>query len=104
MQNTSMKRSAVLMASALGLAGALFAGAAFAADSRLNDANDDITRAIAHLKAAQSPNPKEFGGHRDKAIEFLTSAQAEIAKAKEVANKAAKDKEKTPKGGGKTEK
>ena len=43
MQNTSMKRSAVLVASALGLAGAFFAGAAYAAaDPRLGEANDAV--------------------------------------------------------------
>ncbi len=88
MQNTSMKRSAVLVASALGLAGAFFAGAAYAAaDPRLSEANDAVTQAITLLKAAQNPDPHvEFGGHRAKAVDLLTRGQAEIAKAIEVAN------------------
>ena len=47
MQNTSMKRSAVLVAGALSLAGAFFAGAAYAADSNLDQATDLITKAVA---------------------------------------------------------
>ena len=88
MQNTSMKRSAVLVASALGLAGAFFAGAAYAsADARLSQANDAVTQALVLLKAAQNGEAKPpFGGHREKAVEFLTRGQAEIAKAIEFAN------------------
>jgi hypothetical protein len=90
MQTTSMKRSAVLVASALGLAGAFFAGAAFAAaDQRLNDANDAVTKAIALLKAAENPDsPKDpFGGHREKAVDLLTRGQGEIQQAIAFANK-----------------
>jgi len=88
MPNTSMKRSAVMVASALGLAGAFFAGAAFAADERLDQATDLITKAIATLKAAENPDPKaEFGGHRKNAVELLTRAQSEILKAKAFADK-----------------
>jgi hypothetical protein len=89
MQNTSMKRSAVLVASALGLAGAFFAGAAYAAaDPRLSEANDHVTQAITLLKAATNPGvPAEFDGHRAKAVDLLTRGQAEIVKAIEFANK-----------------
>lgn len=99
MQNTSMKRSAVLVASALGLAGAFFAGAAYAAaDPRLSEANDAVTQAVTLLKAAQNPDVKmEFGGHRVKAIELLTSAQGEIAKAIEFANAPPKPHKPPPK-------
>jgi outer membrane biosynthesis protein TonB len=87
MQNTRMKRSAVLVAGALSLAGAFFAGAAYAADPKLDEATDLITKAIAVLKAAQSPDPKkEFGGHRNAAVELLTRAQGEIIKAKQFAD------------------
>ena len=87
MQNTSMKRSAVLVAGALSLAGAFFAGAAYAADSNLDQATDLITKAVAALKAAENPDPKrEFGGHRKNAIELLTRAQGEIIKAKQFAD------------------
>jgi hypothetical protein len=109
MQNTSIKRSAVFVAGALGLAGAFFAGAAYAADPKFDEATDLITKAVAVLKAVENPDPKrEFGGHRKEAIEFLTRAQSEIIKAKEFEDKnkppATKDpkpptpKDPTPKG------
>ncbi|MEO6600231.1 MAG: hypothetical protein ABIQ16_10190 [Polyangiaceae bacterium] len=82
-----MKRSAVLVAGALTLAGAFFAGAAYAADPHLDQATDLITQAVAALKAADNPDPKkEFGGHRKAAVELLTRAQSEILKAKQVAD------------------
>jgi len=88
MKNTSMKRSALFAAGALSLSGAFFAGAAYAADPRLDEATDLITKAVAALKAAENPDPKrEFGGHRKAAVELLTRAQGEILKAKEVADK-----------------
>jgi hypothetical protein len=96
MQNTSMKRSAVLVAGALSLAAAFFAGAAYAADPKLDEATALITKAIAALKAAQNPDPKkEFGGHRMAAVELLTRAQGEIIKAKQFAD--APPKPPTPK-------
>jgi outer membrane biosynthesis protein TonB len=89
MQNASMKRSAVLVAGALGLSGAFFAGAAFAADPKLDEATGLITKAVAALKAAQNPDQKkEFGGHRMAAIELLMRAQGEIIKAKQFADAA----------------
>jgi outer membrane biosynthesis protein TonB len=99
MQNTSMKRSAVFVAGALALAGAFFAGAAYAADPRLDEATDLITKTVAVLKAAENPDPKkEFGGHRRAAIELLTRAQGEILKAKQFADAPSKDpKPPTPK-------
>src|SRR6478752_8024187 len=97
MHNTSMKRSAVLVAGALSLAGAFFAGAAYAADPKLDDATDLITKAVAALKAAQNPDPKkEFGGHRMAAVELLMRAQGEIIKAKQFAD-APPPKDPTPK-------
>src|SRR6478735_942813 len=102
MHNTSMKRSAVLVAGALSLAGAFFAGAAYAADPKLDEATDLITKAVAVLKAAQNPDPKkEFGGHRMAAVELLMRAQGEIIKAKQFADAPSKDpkdpKDPTPK-------
>ena len=89
MQNTKMKRSALLVAGALSLAGAFFAGAAYAADPKLDEATALITKAVAALKAAQNPDPKkEFGGHRMAAIELLMRAQGEIIKAKQFADAA----------------
>ncbi|HYQ41804.1 MAG TPA: hypothetical protein VER11_07545 [Polyangiaceae bacterium] len=97
MQNTAMKRSAVLVAGALSLAGAFFAGAAYAADPKLDEATDLITKAVAALKAAQNPDPKkEFGGHRMAAVELLMRAQGEIIKAKQFAD-APPPKDPTPK-------
>jgi hypothetical protein len=99
MQNTSIKRSALFVAGALGIAGAFFAGAAYAADPRFDEATDLITKTVAVLKAAENPDPKmEFGGHRKAAIEFLTRAQAEIIKAKEFQDKAKGPTPKDPKG------
>src|SRR6188768_1054675 len=87
MQNTKMKRSALLVAGALSLAGAFFAGAAFAADPKLDEATALITKAVAALKAAQNPEPKkEFEGHRRAALELLLRAQGEIIKAKQFAD------------------
>lgn len=89
MQNTKMKRSALLVAGALSLAGAFFAGAAYAADPKLDEATALITQAVAALKAAQNPDPKkEFGGHRMAAVELLMRAQGEIIKAKQFADAA----------------
>src|SRR4051812_44252981 len=88
MQNTSMKRSAVWVAGALGLAGAFFAGAAYAETPRLDEATDLITKAVAALKAADNPDlKKEFGGHRVEAIGLLMRAQGEIFKAKQFADR-----------------
>lgn len=87
MQNSSMKRSAVFVAGGLAMAAAFFAGAAYAADPRLDEANDLITKAVAVLKAAENPDPKlEFGGHRRAAVDLLLHAQGEIAKAKQFAD------------------
>lgn len=92
MQNTSIKRSAVLVAGALSLAGAFFAGAAYAADSKLDEATNLITQAVSALKAAENPDPKrEFGGHRLEAIGLLVRAQGEILKAKQFADHPPKD-------------
>ncbi len=86
MENTSFKRSALFVAGALGLAGAFFAGAAYAADPKLQEAADLITKATAALQAADAPDPKEFGGHRHEAVQLLTRAQAEILKAQQFAD------------------
>ncbi|HEY4104021.1 MAG TPA: hypothetical protein VGM44_09020 [Polyangiaceae bacterium] len=83
-----MKRSALFVAGALGLAGSFFAGAAYAAaDPRLSEANDAVTKAVTLLKAAEDPDKKPpFGGHREKAVQLLNQAQAEIGKAIDFAN------------------
>ncbi|MEI9950658.1 MAG: hypothetical protein WDO74_17185 [Pseudomonadota bacterium] len=82
-----MTRSALLVAGALCLASAFFAGVAYAADPKLDDARNLITQAVAALKAAENPDPqREFGGHRMAAIELLMRAQGEILKAKQFAD------------------
>jgi hypothetical protein len=74
---------------AAGLAGAFYAGTAYAADPRLDQAKDNITKAIALLKAADNPNVKgpEFGGHRLHAIKALERANHEIDRAKYFADR-----------------
>lgn len=86
--NHGIKRRGLLVAVAgLGLAGAFYAGVAYAADPRLDDADALVEKAIAQLKAAENPgvNPP-FGGHRQKAIKDLQQARAQIAKAKAYAD------------------
>ena len=101
MKQTSMQRSAVLVAGALGVAGAFFAGAAYAADPRFDQATDLITKAVAVLKAADNPDPRdpkhEFGGHRREAVELLLRAQTEINQAKVEDDKTPKPKDPAPK-------
>lgn len=81
----------------IGLAGAFYAGVAYAADQRLDDADAAVEKAIALLQAAENPgvNPP-FGGHREKAIQDLKKARAQIAKAKAYADNP-KNKPKKPK-------
>lgn len=70
-----------------GLAGAFYAGVAFAADSRLDDADAACEKAIALLQAAENPGVKPpFGGHRESAIDHLKKARKEIGKAKKYAD------------------
>lgn len=88
---TWVKRGAGLLAGATLLSGAFYAGVAYAADPRLDQAADNVTKAIALLEAAQNPDPKrEFGGHRVKAIAHLKRGLAAIQKAKEFADRPAK--------------
>ena len=97
MENTTIKRSAVWVASALSLAGVLFAGAAYAADPRFDEATDLVTKAVAVLKAAETPqNQHEFEEHRKAAVELLTRAQSEILKAKQAADAPPKPKDPGP--------
>lgn len=71
-----------------GLAVALWAGIAYAADPRLDEADAACQKAIALLEAAENPgvNPP-FAGHRQKAIKDLKEARKQIQKAKEFADK-----------------
>ena len=75
------------VAAATTLAGAFYAGVAYAADPRLDQANDNITKAIALLRAAENPGVRPpFGGHRARAINALERAQKEIERAKRYAD------------------
>lgn len=73
---------------ALGLAGAFYAGVAYAADALLEQADGNVEKAIAQLEQAQNPgqNPP-FGGHRAKAVTHLKQARKEIEKAQKFADK-----------------
>jgi hypothetical protein len=65
------------------------AGSVLAADSRLDDADLYIKKAIGALEAAENKDRKNapFGGHRKAAIDHLKKAQKEIGKAKEFDDK-----------------
>jgi hypothetical protein len=70
------------------LAAAFYAGVAYAADPRLDQANDNIVKAIALLRAAENPGVRPpFGGHRERAIDALERAQKEIERAKRYADR-----------------
>jgi hypothetical protein len=75
-----MSASSKLLA-ALTFAVGLFAGAAYAANEKLDEAHATTAKAIALLKESPlSANDQE--AHRKKAIDLLTRAQGEILKAK----------------------
>jgi hypothetical protein len=77
--------------SGLGMAAAFYAGVALAADARLDDADNNVEKAIALLAAAENPERKPpFGGHRAKAVALLKQARKEIEKAKKFADQPAK--------------
>jgi hypothetical protein len=70
---------------ALGTAGAFYAGIAYASDPRFDQAIDNCAKALALLEAARNDgakNPKDFQGHRGKAMDDLKDAIKEIGKAK----------------------
>jgi hypothetical protein len=97
MHHTSLKRSALTVALSLGVAGAFFAGVAYAHDAALDQAAASVRAAIASLKSAENVKaPAEFHGHRNSAITDLGQALDEIEKAEKVADSAGP----TPKPGG----
>ncbi len=75
-------RSSSLWLLLLGLSVAFVSGAAWAADTKLDDANASAAKAIALLKSVESSPAADFEAHRKKAIDLLTRAQGEILKAK----------------------
>jgi hypothetical protein len=87
MLSSSIKKSLCALAVPCALAGAFFAGTAYAADSRLDEADAFVTKAVALLNALKDPaNPKQYERHRDKAVDLLTRAQGEIKAAKQAAD------------------
>jgi hypothetical protein len=86
MNALTTKTIALSVSACLALAGAFYAGVAYAADARLDQASDFITKADALLAAAENPGKGKFGGHRAKARADLKSAQKQIAEAKKWAD------------------
>jgi hypothetical protein len=82
--NRILARAAVGAAIAIGSAGAFYAGVAYAADPRLDQAIDNCTKAIALLEAATNEGAKkeQFHGFRRDAIKDIKDAIAKIEKAK----------------------
>jgi hypothetical protein len=88
--NKIFARATIGAAFALGIAGAFYAGIAYAADPRFDEAINNCTKAVALLEAATntgSKNPNEFHGHRRAAIRELKDAIKEIEKAKSFDDK-----------------
>jgi hypothetical protein len=88
--NKIFARAAIGAAFAVGTAGAFYAGIAYAADPRFDDAINNCTKAIALLEAATnsgSKNPNQFHGHRRAAIRELKDAIKDIEKAKSFDDK-----------------
>jgi hypothetical protein len=87
-QMKQLKRRSLFVAlTGIALAGAFYAGIAYAADPKLDDADAACEKAIALLKAAENPGVKNpFGGHREKAVLDLEKARKEIAAAKKWAD------------------
>jgi hypothetical protein len=80
-QRRSVRNFSQWAALGLGLGLAFAAGVAHGADTKLDDAQAAVTKAIALLKDAQGTGPN-FEGHRKKAVDLLTRAQGEVMKAK----------------------
>ncbi|MCC6648590.1 MAG: hypothetical protein IT374_23855 [Polyangiaceae bacterium] len=88
MISTRLRPVAYVTAAALALGGAFYAGAAYAADPKLDLAKDSIQKAIALLKAADEPgSTKDYGGHRASAVKNLNQALRDVDKAKAFADR-----------------
>ena len=82
-----LKHTVLLATGTALLAGSFYAGTAYAADARLDDAIASIDKAIAQLQAATNPGvPIPFGGYREAAIISLKLARSQVDKAKQYAN------------------
>lgn len=79
----NLRRFARCSSGALLLGLAFGAGHAFAEGSKLEEAQANITKAIAALKTAEGKHAApDFETHRKKAVDLLTRANGEILKAK----------------------
>lgn len=94
--NMLLKRTTAGLALATLLAGSFVAGHAYAYDSKLDDADANVEKAIALLEAAQNPaaDKAPFNGHRAKAIILLKSARKQIDLAKKASDRKEERKEK----------
>ncbi len=95
LQSNWKKKSLRTLAAGTVLAGAFYAGMAFAApaDPLLAAADLSAEKAIAQLEAAKNEGVKPpFGGHRAKAVWHIKQARKEIAKAIKYAEKERKPK------------
>ena len=81
-QTPPRRRSRSPWVMAAGLAAAFVSGAAWAADTKLDEANANTAKAIAVLKTVEGSPGADAEAHRKKAIDLLTRAQGEILKAK----------------------
>ncbi len=94
---TSRSRYAVAaVVSSLALAGTFYAGMAYAADARLDQAEDLVKKAHAITKAIESPGPKGFGGHRRAALAAMNVAINQLEAAKKFQDKHAPAPRPTP--------
>ena len=88
--NKIFARTAIGTAVAAGLAGAFYAGIAYASDPRFDEAIANCTKAVALLEAATnsgSKNPNQFHGFRRVAIKEIKDAIRDIEKAKSFDDK-----------------
>ena len=85
LDTATVKRTALLLAAAIGLCGSFYAGVAYAHDSQLDDANAHLVKAAALLHASTNPNASRpnapFGGHRARAVRLIQRAEKQIAAA-----------------------
>ena len=81
----------VIVGIAIALGAGLFGCAAVAGPEanhpNLIAAREDIHHAMDHIKAAQTANKDDMGGHAANALNLLAQAEEEIRRAAEAANR-----------------
>ena len=98
--NAWLKKSATVLAGGACLVGSFYAGTAYGADPKLDDAKSNVEKAIALLKAAENEGVKPpFGGHRVKAVWHGKRMLKQIEKAKKYADNPPKKRGKRGKKG-----